>query len=56
MSTSMGLGYVVTALAPYFKIVTPVAYTLFIIGWIALIYGVYALIKMSRETGVPLSV
>ena len=56
VSTSMGLGYVVTALAPYFKIVAPVAYTLFAIGWLALVYGVYALLRISRESGVPLAV
>jgi len=56
ISTSMGLGYVVTALAPYFQIVTGVAITLFIIGWIMLIYGTYALLKISKESGVPLAV
>ncbi len=56
VSTSMGLGYVVTALAPYFQIKLWVAYTLFIIGWIILLYGLYALLKISKETGVPLAV
>ncbi len=56
VSTSMALGYVVTALAPYFNIVPPVAYTLFTVGWLALIYGVYALLTISRRSGVPLAV
>ena len=56
VSTSMGLGYVVTALAPYFQIVLPVAIALFIIGWIMLIYGSYALLRLSKEAKVPLAV
>jgi len=56
VSTSMGLGYVVTALAPYFKITLPVAVTLFIIGWIMLLYGTYALLRLSKEAKVPLAV
>ena len=56
ISTSMGLGYVVSALAPYFNINFPVAVTLFIIGWIMLAYGCYALLKISRECKIPLSI
>ncbi len=56
VSTSMGLGYVVTALAPYFQIQLWVAYVLFAIGWIMLLYGLYALLRISRESGVPLAV
>jgi len=56
ISTSMGLGYVVTALAPYFQISMGVAVTLFVIGWVMLLYGVYALLRLSRESGVPLAV
>jgi len=56
VSTSMGLGYVVSALAPYFNINFPVAVALFIIGWLILVYGCYALLKISRECKVPLSI
>lgn len=56
VSTSMGLGYVVTALAPYFNINLAVAAVLFAIGWVMLLYGSYALLKISREAGVPLAV
>ncbi|MEM4803852.1 MAG: hypothetical protein QXZ45_04705, partial [Candidatus Nezhaarchaeales archaeon] len=56
ISTSMGLGYVVTALAPYFNISFAIAIVLFVIGWIMLVYGTYALLKISRETKVPLAV
>ncbi len=56
VSTSMGLGYVVTALAPYFKIVTPVAITLFIIGWVMLIFGMWSMIRLSKLSGAPLAV
>jgi hypothetical protein len=56
VSTSMGLGYVVTALAPYFRIAPPVAVTLFAVGWVMLVYGLYALVRISRQTGVPLAV
>jgi len=56
ISTSMGLGYVVSALAPYFNINFPVAVALFIIGWIMLVYGCYALLKISKECKVPLSI
>jgi len=48
--------YIVTALAVYFKITFPVAVTLFIIGWIMLIYGTYALLRLSKEAKVPLAV
>lgn len=53
---SMGLGYVVMALAPYFQIVLPIAVTLFVIGWIMLLYGLYALLRISKQSGVPLAV
>jgi len=56
ISTSIGLGYVVTALAPYFNINFPVAVALFVIGWVMLVYGGYALLRISRECKVPLSV
>ncbi|TDA35153.1 hypothetical protein DSO06_03410 [Candidatus Nezhaarchaeota archaeon WYZ-LMO8] len=56
ISTSMSLGYVVTALAPYFSISFTIAVTLFVIGWLMLIYGLYALLKISKETKVPLAV
>jgi cobalamin synthase len=56
ISTSMGLGYVVTALAPYFNINFPAAVALFVIGWVMLVYGGYALLRISKECKVPLSV
>ncbi|MEM4489264.1 MAG: hypothetical protein QXK88_10825 [Desulfurococcaceae archaeon] len=56
ISTSMGLGYVVTALAPYFNINLPIAMILFIIGWIMLIHGTYSLLKISKEAKVPLAI
>lgn len=56
VSTSMGLGYIVTSLASYFKIVLPVAIVLFIIGWIILVFGLYKLTSMSKKTGVPLAI
>jgi len=56
ISTSMGLGYIVTAPAPYFQLALPVAATLFVIGWIMLAYGLYALFRISRQCGVPLAV
>ena len=56
VSTSMGLGYVVTALAEYFKIVLPIAVTLFIIGWVILLFGLYRLIYISKKAGVPLAI
>jgi cobalamin synthase len=56
VSTSMGLGYVVTALAPYFNINFSTAVALFVVGWILLIYGCYALLRISKESKVPLSV
>jgi len=56
ISTSMGLGYVVTALAPYFQITLSTAIILFIVGWIILLYGTYALLRLSKWAGVPLAV
>ncbi|MEM2213287.1 MAG: hypothetical protein QXK12_04910 [Candidatus Nezhaarchaeales archaeon] len=56
VSTSMGVGYVVTSLATYFKIVLPIAAVLFIIGWVMLLLGLYKLISISKRVGVPLAV
>ncbi len=56
ISTSMGLGYVVTAFAPYFELPTAIAAILFIIGWIMLIFGLYSLLKLSKESGASLAV
>ncbi|MEM2079972.1 MAG: hypothetical protein QW104_04745 [Nitrososphaerota archaeon] len=56
VSTSMGLGYIVTALAPYFQINMTVAPVLFILGWCLLLFGAYRLITISKKTGVPLAV
>ncbi|MCD6324437.1 MAG: hypothetical protein J7L55_04955 [Desulfurococcales archaeon] len=56
ISTSMGLGYVVTAFAPYFKLPQTVAAALFLIGWVMLIFGMYSLLKLSKESGTPLAV
>lgn len=56
ISTSMGLGYIVTAPAPYFQLTLPIAATLFVIGWVMLAYGLYALFRISRQSGVPLAV
>ena len=56
VTTSMALGYVVTAYAPYFNIPIAIATALFIIGFIVLLYGIYAMLKISRVSGVPLAV
>ncbi len=56
VSTSMGLGYIVTANAPYFQIPQAYAVTLFVIGWVMLLFGLYGLLKLSKESGVPLAV
>lgn len=56
ITTSMALGYVVTAYAPYFNIPIAIATTLFIIGFIVMVYGVYAMLKISRVAKVPLAV
>ncbi len=56
ISTSMGLGYIVTANAPYFQIPQAYAAALFVIGWVMLLFGLYSLLKLSRESGVPLAV
>lgn len=56
VSTSMGLGYIVTALAPYFQINTSVAIVVFIVGWALLLFGSYKLVTISKKTGVPLAV
>ncbi len=56
VSTSMGLGYIVTANAPYFQIPQAYAIALFAIGWVMLLFGLYSLLKLSKESGVPLAV
>jgi uncharacterized membrane protein YwzB len=56
IATSMALGYVVTAYAPYFNIPMAIATALFVIGFIVLIYGIYAMLKISKVSGVPLAV
>jgi len=56
VTTSMALGYVVTAYAPYFNIPIAIATALFIIGFIVMVYGVYAMLKISRVAKVPLAV
>ncbi len=56
VSTSMGLGYIVTANAPYFQIPQAYAVVLFAIGWVMLLFGFYSLLKLSKESGVPLAV
>jgi len=52
----MGMGYIVTSLADYFRIALPVAATLFVIGWIMLSFGLYALITTSRRAKAPLAI
>ncbi len=56
ITTSMGLGYLVTAPAPYFMLTRATEAVMFAIGAILLLYGIFALLKISRETGVPLAV
>ncbi len=56
ISSSMGLGYVVTAPAPYFQLPQLLSGTLFIIGWVLLGLGVYKLLSVSKRTGLPLTV
>ncbi|MBC7113844.1 MAG: hypothetical protein H5T34_07540 [Candidatus Methanomethyliales bacterium] len=56
VSTSMGLGYIVTALAPYFQISATIAAVLFIVGWCLLLFGAYRLVTISKKTGIPLAV
>jgi lysylphosphatidylglycerol synthetase-like protein (DUF2156 family) len=56
VSTSMGIGYIVTSLAEYFKIALPVAATLFIIGWIMLLFGLYTLLTISKRAKAPLAI
>lgn len=56
ISTSMSLGYVVTALAPYFEIPFTIGILLFVIGWFMLLYGIYKLVMVSKKTGLPLAV
>ncbi len=56
VSTSMGLGYVVTAYAPYFKYPFTVATALFALGWVILGVGLAELLRISRASGVELAV
>jgi uncharacterized membrane protein YwzB len=56
VTTSMALGYVVTAYAPYFSIPITISTILFVLGFIMLIYGTYAMLKISKVSGVPLAV
>lgn len=56
ISTSMGLGYIVTANAPYFQIPQAYAIALFAIGWVMLLFGLYGLLKLNKKGGVPLAV
>jgi hypothetical protein len=55
-TTSMALGYMVTAYAPYFNIPITISTILFVLGFIMLIYGTYAMLKISKVSGVPLAV
>jgi hypothetical protein len=52
----MALGYMVTAYAPYFNIPITISTILFVLGFIMLIYGTYAMLKISKVSGVPLAV
>jgi len=54
--TSMGLGFLVTAPAPYFSLKPAVAAALFAVGLLMLAFGWYALSKLSKKTGLPLSI
>lgn len=56
ISTSMGIGYMVTALAPYFNIVMPINIVLFVIGLVLTVFGAYVLLAFSKRTGIPLAV
>jgi len=56
VSTSMGLGYVVTAYAPYFKYPFTVATALFTLGWVILGFGLAELLRISRASGMELAV
>jgi uncharacterized membrane protein YwzB len=56
VTTSMALGYMVTAYAPYFNIPITISTILFVLGFIMLIYGTYAMLKISKVSGVPLAV
>lgn len=56
ISTSMGLGYVVTAYAPYFKYPFTVATALFALGWVILGFGLAELLRISKASGVELAV
>ncbi|MCS7139538.1 MAG: hypothetical protein N3F04_00085 [Candidatus Nezhaarchaeota archaeon] len=54
--TSMGIGYMVTSLAPYFNIAIPIGVLLFVVGLIMTVIGAYYLVTISRRTGIPLSI
>lgn len=56
ISTSMGLGYVVTAYAPYFKYPFTIATALFALGWVILGFGLAELLRISKASGVELAV
>jgi len=56
IGTSMGIGYLVTAPAPYFLIPLSVSLILVAIGIILIIYGIYNLVKISKITGLPLAI
>ncbi|MCC6017253.1 MAG: hypothetical protein LM582_09485 [Desulfurococcaceae archaeon] len=56
VTTSMALGYMVTAYAPYFNIPITISTILFVLGFIMLIYGTYTMLKISKVSRVPLAV
>ena len=56
ISTSMGLGYVVTAYAPYFRYPFTIATALFALGWVILGFGLAELLRISKTSGVELAV
>ncbi len=56
ISTSMGLGYLVTAPAPYFQLSKALEAFMAVVGAIMLVYGLYSLLVISRRSGVPLAV
>ncbi len=56
IGTSMGIGYLISAPAPYFLIPLPILLALIVIGMILIIYGIYNLLKISRLTGLPLAI
>ncbi|MEM4488487.1 MAG: hypothetical protein QXK88_06800 [Desulfurococcaceae archaeon] len=56
VATSMGIGYMVTALAPYFQMTPATGIALFVIGLIMSIIGTIIMLTISKRTGVPLAV